>query len=130
MIQKNKDLLKCALWFVPSVFAAGVINGLLGAGGGVILLYVFSALFRRRGGDDKAKDSFATVISVILPVSLMSALSYAARGNIDMDRMQVLVIPAIAGGITGAYLTDKLPTKVIRGIFAVLVIVSGVRMVW
>ena len=115
---------------MPSVLAAGAINGLLGAGGGVVLLYVFAALLRRRGDKDSGKDAFAGVIAVILPVSLMSALSYARRGNIDMDKMQVLVIPAIVGGIVGAYLTDKLPVKIIRGVFAALVIISGVRMVW
>ena len=130
MKYKINDILKTAWWFVPVCLTAGVINGLLGAGGGVIMLYALSYLLRKRGGNDAGKDAFASVVAVILPVSLISALSYATRGNLDMTKMQVLIIPAIVGGVVGAYLTDKLPTKVIRGIFAVLVIISGVRMVW
>ena len=130
MKYKINDILKTAWWFVPACFAAGVINGLLGAGGGVIMLYALSYLLRKKKGAESGRDAFASVVAVILPVSMISALSYAARGNIDMTKMQVLIIPALVGGIIGAYLTDKLPTKLIRGIFAVLVIVSGVRMVW
>ena len=130
MKYKINDILKTAWWFVPVCLAAGVINGLLGAGGGVIMLYALSYLLRKKGGAESGRDAFASVVAVILPVSMISALSYAARGNIDMTKMQVLIIPALVGGIIGAYLTDKLPTKLIRGIFAVLVIVSGVRMVW
>ncbi len=124
----NKNLVRRALWFVPLCFTAGVINGLLGAGGGVIMLYVIGAYLKGKG-EESGKDAFATVIAVILPVSAVSAVTYALRGAIDMDVMQVMFVPAIAGGILGAYLTDRLPTKVIRGIFAVLVIVSGIRLI-
>ena len=130
MKYKFNDILKTAWWFVPATLAAGVINGLLGAGGGVVMLYALSYLLRKRGSADAGKDAFASVVAVILPVSMISALSYASRGNIDMTKMQVLIIPALIGGMIGAYLTDKLPTRIIRGIFAVLVIISGVRMIW
>lgn len=131
MLSNKKAYFRDALWFVPAAALAGVVNGLLGAGGGVIMLYVIKAVLSRRAGEgDVGKDTFATVVAVMLPVSLISAISYGAAGNVDMTEMQILTLPAIVGGIIGAYLTDKLPTRVIRGIFAVLVIVSGVRMIF
>ena len=109
---------------------AGITNGLLGAGGGVLMMYVVKAVLI--GKDDTKnvqKDAFASVVAIMLPVSVVSAISYAARGNLPMDLMVVLTVPALVGGVIGAYLTDKLPTRVIRGVFALLVIVSGVRMI-
>ncbi len=128
--ERKKDYVKI-WWFVPATLAAGVVNGLLGAGGGVIMMYVVRAVLK--GGDNLKnvqKDTFASVVAIILPVSVVSAISYAARGNLSMDIMGVLTVPALVGGIIGAYLTDKLPSGVIRMIFALLVIISGVRMVF
>lgn len=115
--------------FAAVSLAAGMVNGLLGAGGGVIILYLIRAQMRKesaQGGGER--DCFATVVAVMLPVSLASALSYASRGNIDFTQVTPLVIPAIVGGTLGAYLTDKLPTTAVRAVFALLVIFSGIRM--
>jgi len=118
-----------ARWFIPTTLAAGVINGLLGAGGGVIMLYLVRAILEDEGSEGSGKDAFATVVAIILPVSIVSAITYAAKGRFDFDELQVLTLPALAGGIIGAYLTDKLPTDVIRAVFALLVVVSGIRMI-
>lgn len=127
--EKNKQLLKL-WWFVPSALIAGAVNGLLGAGGGIIMLYLIKyCLEREYGGESAQKDAFASVVAVMLPVSVISSLSYGAKGNIDMDRMGNLILPALIGGMIGAYLTHKLPSRIIRGIFAFLVVVSGVRMI-
>lgn len=131
MADNKTEILRTAVWFVPACLAAGVINGLLGAGGGVIMLYLVGAVLRKKSaGEDVQKDSFASVIAVILPVSVVSSISYAARDAINMKELQILILPALIGGIIGAYLTDRLPTRIIRGVFALLVIISGVRMVW
>ncbi len=131
MTDGKRRILRTALWFVPAALAAGIINGLLGAGGGVVMLYLIRAVLRRKeNGEDLQKDTFASVVAVMLPVSIASAISYASRGAVDMGEMQILTVPALAGGIIGAYLTDRLPSRTVRGIFAVLVIISGIRMVW
>lgn len=117
-------------WFIPAALAAGVINGLLGAGGGVVMMYLVRAVLKQRGdGEDVQKDAFATVVAIMLAVSLVSAITYGANGNLSMEKMQNLTFPAIVGGVIGAYLTERLPARTLRGIFALLVIVSGIRMV-
>ena len=101
---------------------AGVVNGLLGAGGGVIMLYLVQYVMGKES--ESQKDAFASVVAVILPVSIVSAVSYGAAGNIDMSMIQVLAIPALVGGALGAYLTDRLPCGIIRGVFAILLIIQ------
>lgn len=130
-IPDKKRYFRDIWWFVPAVVIAGAVNGLLGAGGGIIMLYVIRAVLSRREGDgDVQKDTFASVVAVMLPVSLISAISYGIKGNVSMDEMQILTLPAIVGGIIGAVLTDRLPVRVVRIVFAVLVIISGVRMIF
>jgi len=48
---------------------AGIVNGLLGAGGGLILVPFF-----RRFTDLGEKEALANSVAVILPLSLVSAL--------------------------------------------------------
>ena len=124
-----RNLSRTALWFVPTALAAGVVNGLLGAGGGVIMLYLVRVMLNSSKDETSAgKDAFASVVAIMLPVSMASAVSYALRGSFDVAEMRILAIPALVGGIAGAYLTDKLPVNVIKGIFALLVVISGIRM--
>lgn len=130
MLGEQKKSLIRYRWFVFGTLAAGVINGLLGAGGGVIMLYLVRAILNKKKDMESAeKDSLASVIAIILPVSVISSLSYAARGSFDLNEMKILLIPALFGGVIGAYLTDRLSAKLIRWIFALLLIVSGIRMV-
>ena len=42
----------------------------------------------------------------------------------------LLVIPAAAGGLMGAKLPGKLPDRVLKKIFAALVVVAGARMLF
>ncbi len=105
-------------------FLAGGVNGFLGTGGGIILVYALGALT-----DNDKKDNFATTLCAIIPMSLVSTFSYANGGNIDTALLKMLVFPAVIGGALGAFLTDKLKTKYLTIFFSLLVIYSGICMV-
>lgn len=101
--------------------AAGFANGLLGAGGGIILVFTLSALLEPR-------DVFANVIAATLPVTLLSALRYAAAGRLAADGFGRLLLPALIGGAAGAWLLDRINPRLTRSLFAVLILFSGLRM--
>ena len=105
-----------------SGIAAGVVNGFIGTGGGIILVLVLSKLMKN------AKDVFATVIAAVLPMSAVSAVSYAVGGNVPFGDTAVYIIPAIIGGGIGAVLLDKIGVKWLKILFSLLVIYSGIRM--
>lgn len=124
MIEKRKfDVAKTLLLGALALIAGGV-NGFLGTGGGIILVYALGALTK----NDK-KDNFATTLCATVPMSLVSLISYANNGNIDTSLTKTLVFPAIIGGVVGALLTDKIKTKYLSILFALLVIYSGACMV-
>lgn len=105
---------------------AGIVNGLLGTGGGILLLWVL----RRY---ERPQDAFASALVCILPLSLLSVLLYCRSGTVSLtDLVSADILPyllgAIPGGILGAYLLDRLKLSVVQYLFAALLIFSGWRM--
>ena len=93
-------------WFIPLAgFLAGGINGLLGAGGGIIV--VFALTYALKGKEADAREVFANALCVMLPVSAVSCIIYAVKGNIITEGFGIYVIPAIIGGAAGAILLDN-----------------------
>ena len=121
---KEKSKIKNIPLFCSLSLLAGAINGFLGTGGGIILIYMLGALTE----NDK-KDSFATTLCATIPMSLVSIMEYARAQAIDVSFVRTLAVPGILGGVLGAFLTDKIKTKYLTLCFSALVIYSGVCMV-
>ena len=103
--------------------AAGFVNGLLGTGGGIILL--FGSLLLSRGQKTDTRDRFAGTALVTMLLSVVSAILYAWQGKIAVHGLSSYLAPALVGGVVGAVLLDRLPTTFIERLFAVLVMVAG-----
>ncbi len=106
---------------------AGFLNGLLGAGGGILLVYALSAINPDKSPEG-VRDNFAATIAAVLPVTLLSAILYAADGRMDFASVTPLIVPALLGGTAGAWLLGRINTNLLKKLFAVLVIYSGIRM--
>lgn len=106
--------------------AAGVVNGFIGTGGGIVLILILSKVMKTCD----TKDIFATVIAAILPMSVVSAVSYYIQGDLPIKETAVYIIPAVIGGVIGAFLLDKIKTDWLKLIFSGLVVFAGVKMIW
>ena len=102
------------LWGTLGGFGAGLLNGLLGAGGGMVVVPLLSAL--GTGG----KKSHATALAVIVPLSLVSAVLYLIEGRFTL------------GSLLGAYLGSRLMPKISTGwlklVFGGLMLWGGIRL--
>lgn len=107
--------------------AAGTLNGVFGTGGGIIGVFALSRFFRENGGYDK-KDIFAMTLFSCFFMSVSSAAMYLMAGHISFADAFPYAIPALAGGIVGAFLLDKIKTSILSKIFALLIIYSGVTL--
>ncbi len=103
----------------------GFFNGFFGGGGGMIVvpLLIFALGLQE-------KEAHATAILTILPISLVSAIVYIVKGNVDYSSLGLTTIGFILGGVVGAFLLKKLNNKVIRIIFSLLMIVAGIKIIW
>ena len=108
-------------------FLSGAVNGLLGAGGGILLVRGVGKLSRSSADP---RDSFATALAVMLPISAVSALAYALGGSVGGLDFSPFILPAVSGGLLGGLLLCVIDTRALRLIFSALVVWSGLSMIF
>ncbi len=116
-------------------FSAGLLNGLLGAAGGIVLVTLLPFLSPpagsglSRGALTNSRDLLVTSLCVMLPVTALSAILYWLGGKTtDLRLAAVILLPAALGGLVGAYLLGRLPRSLLKRLFGLLVAISGIRM--
>ena len=103
--------------------AVGIINGFFGAAGGVAAVF-----FLERLGFNQQK-AHAAAVGIILPVSCVSLVFYFMWGQTDLS-LAVKTIPfGIIGSFLGSRFLKKINPKILKGIFGVLLIYSGISMI-
>ena len=108
---------------------AGVINGLFGTGGGILIVYLLSWLYRDSASYD-TKDIFAMTVGAVILMSCSSLYFYLKNGYVSFSDTSGYLLPAAIGGIIGAFLLDKLNASLMKKIFAVLVIYAGITLIF
>lgn len=103
---------------------AGLLNGLFGAGGGLVLVPLFIGWLKL-----EEKQAFATSIAVILPLSLVSYILFCAQGgNVWRE-----ALPYLLGGIVGGALSIRffrsISTMWLHRLFALLILYGAVKAV-
>lgn len=102
----------------------GFLNGLFGAGGGMVAVPL---LKKNNLSEQKAH---ATSISIILPLSTLSGFLYMRSGHVNFGDVWPYIPGGFAGAIVGAVMLKKIPSKWLRKVFALFMIYAAVRMVF
>ena len=125
--QKEKESLTRVARLTFIGLLAGLANGLLGAGGGILAVF---GLLREHPKELSPKDAYASALTVMLPLSLLSFLRYLQAGSLsDTPSLTPYLLPALAGGAAGALLLGRLGNRSLRRLFGALVIWSGILMI-
>ena len=103
----------------------GLVNGLLGGGGGMIIVPMFTNILKY-----EEKQAHATAVAVILPISVISGIIYICGGCFKVYSGLNVLLGVVIGGVVGCSLLTKLKKDVIQKIFIVVVILSGLKMVF
>lgn len=103
-------------------FCAGAVNGLLGAGGGMILVPLLIVLCRL-----PEEEVFPTSIAIMLPVCLVSLL----WGSSSWPSRELL-LPCLTGSALGGLIAGKIriPTIWLHRILGIFILWGGVRQLW
>ncbi|MBQ7227580.1 MAG: sulfite exporter TauE/SafE family protein [Clostridia bacterium] len=101
----------------------GLINGLLGGGGGMI-----SVPLLEKGLKEDVKVSHATTVLIIFPICIASAIVYWTSGKFAFEANVPIILGVIVGGVIGSVLLKKLKGRIIAVAFALLMIFAGARM--
>jgi len=104
---------------------AGIISGLFASGGGLILVPAFTYILKME--DKKAR---GTAVFCILPMVLTSSIFYYKENYINWKIGISCAIGGIVGGIVGAKLLKKIPTKYVRMLFTAFLLYVSIKMLF
>ncbi len=102
---------------------AGLVNGVFGGGGGMVVVPMLTKLLKF-----ESKNSHATAILIILPLSIISGILYLSFGKFSLEIGTFVVIGIVVGGVLGAILLSKLSSKWIMIIFSIVMAIAGGKM--
>lgn len=102
----------------------GFLNGFFGGGGGMICVPILQSVLKL-----EAKQSHATAIAVIFPLSVISSFIYVFNGYIESLPLLTITLGVVLGGILGSYALNILPPKWIKIIFSVIMFIGGVKLI-
>jgi uncharacterized membrane protein YfcA len=113
-------------WAIPAAlclgFAAGVLSGVFGVGGGI--LFVPTLLLLGLGQVEAA----ATSLLAIVPTAAAGALRQHAYGNLRPRAALVVGAVSIVGAELGVQIATRLDEDVIRRAFGVLLLAVAARL--
>lgn len=106
--------------------AAGILGGLVGVGGGIIIV---PALVYFIGMSQKSAQGTSLGL-IMLPVGILGVLQYYKQGHVDFRVVGILALGFLAGSYFGSKIALSLPQETLKKIFAILMIVIAVKMLF
>ncbi len=103
--------------------AAGMLSVLVGVGGGIIFVPTLVVLM---GLSQVGAE--ATSLLAIIPVALLGAWQQRRTGDVRLRDALWMGAGAAVTVVAGALVADRLPERILRTLFAVLVLLVAVRM--
>ena len=101
---------------------AGAVNGLFGAGGGMVLIPLLTGLTCI-----KDEEIFPVSIAVILPICLVSLTVTGLTGSIAWAQALPYLFGSAAGGILAGLWGRKIPVKWLHRGLGILILWGGIR---
>lgn len=111
--------------YIGSVLAgigAGAVNGLFGAGGGMVLVPLLTWLTTLHD-----EEIFPASVSIILPICLVSLSLTFQKGTVPWDTTWLYLFGSAAGGVIAGLLGKRIPTLWLHRALGVLILWGGVR---
>lgn len=102
--------------------AAGTVNGLVGAGGGMLLLPLLKTV-----PEVEETSRFPTGLAIMLPISITTLLFIALDGGLDIGASLPWLPGSAVGGLAAGLWGKKIPTVWLHRALGALMIFGGVR---
>lgn len=100
---------------------AGAVNGLFGAGGGMVLVPMLGA---KTGLTEQER--FPASVAIIAPICIVSLLN-SPRGQLTFGQVLPYLLGSVAGGIAAGLWGKRIPTVWLHRILGVLILWGGIR---
>ncbi len=106
-------------------FAAGVLSGMFGVGGGILFVPTFALVLGLT-----QLSAQATSLAAMIPVVLVGAWRQHRYGNVRWRPALVVGLASLVGVAGGIAVAASLSDDVLRSLFAALLIVIAAQLAW
>ena len=106
--------------------AAGILGGLVGVGGGIIIV---PSLIYFLGFSQKEAQGTSLGI-LLLPVGILGVLQFYKAGYVDMRTVWLVSFGFLVGSYFGSKIALSFSQETVRKIFAVLMILIALKMIF
>ena len=103
-------------------FLGGCVNGLFGAGGGMVLVPLLGL-----GAVLSEEEVFPASVSIILPICLISLGRYMHLNAVDWGCALPYLLGSGAGGILSGKFGNKIPVKWLHRVLGLMILWGGIR---
>ena len=106
-------------------FAAGVLSGMFGVGGGILFVPTLSLVVGL-----SHLEAQATSLAAIIPVAAVGAWRQHQYGHVRWRAALAVGLPSGIGVAGGVIVADNLSDDTLRRLFACLLVIIAARMAW
>lgn len=123
---KEKMDMQTILILIIIGIASGMLSGLIGIGGGIIIVPALVFFL----GFTQLQAQGTSLGILLLPVGLLAVMQFYKAGHIDLRAVGVVALAFLVGGYFGSKIALSIPQEMVKKIFAILLIVIAVRMLF
>ncbi len=105
---------------------AGILGGLVGVGGGIIIVPALVYFL----GFSQLNAQGTSLALIMFPVGILGVLQYYKQGHVDFHIVLYLAIGFVAGSLIGSKISLSLPQETVKKIFAILMIIIAIKMLF
>jgi uncharacterized membrane protein YfcA len=106
-------------------FAAGVLSGMFGVGGGILFVPTLSLVVGLTH-----LEAQATSLAAIIPVAAVGAWRQDRYGHVRWQVALAIGLASVIGVVGGVVLADRLSDETLRRMFAGLLVLIAARLAW
>ena len=103
---------------------AGILSGLVGVGGGIIMVPLLVMFF----GFNQHEAQGTSLAVLAVPVTAVAVFNYYKEGQINLKYAAIIAVFFVLGSIVGSKFALTLDQKVLKKIFAVVLVVIAGKM--
>jgi uncharacterized protein len=121
---KSKMTLQIIVSLILIGILAGVLSGLVGVGGGIIMVPLLVMFF----GFNQHQAQGTSLAVLAVPVTAVAVFNYYKEGQINIKYAAIIAVFFVVGSVFGSKFALTLDQKLLKKIFAVVLLVIAGKM--
>ncbi len=122
-MKTKKGVASSPIFLAASALLAGALNGFLGTGGGMALLFSLRAAYPH-----DEKENIAICTACVLVFSILTTILYKIEGHMDGIDIAPFLLPALLGGAAGSLLLGRIRPLLLDLVLSLLLIYAGLSL--